>query len=81
MTLTRKKWLEREREMIKYFIVYEWETQRREGKANAIIETPVPIRTIDDINALQDVIKARISEEQKQIFKSVLITNIVRLED
>ena len=62
--------------MIKYFIVYEFELKCDVGKTSAVIDTPVSIKTMDDIIALQNLIK-----EQNPNYESVLITNIVRLED
>jgi hypothetical protein len=73
---TRKKWLEREREMPKYFIAYEYQTKLHKGKTNAVIETPEPIDSIEDINAIQAGIKL-----QNPDYRTVVIINLTRLED
>jgi hypothetical protein len=62
--------------MIKYFIAYEYQTKNGRWKTNAVVETPVPIKSIDDINAIQDLIM-----EKKPNYQTVVILNIVRLED
>ena len=61
--------------MIKYFVVYDFETDEGVWKQNGVLEWPKPINSIEDINEIQEVIV------ELNGYKAALITNFIRLED